>query len=444
MQVLTVISAYFFMYLVVNLILELYGETIKRKGKHLLIAVLTLYYSATVFGYSAATGRTEISDLALVILTLPSPLLILIAYLIGRKLLKISLFKSVGVVRLSLYYAMGIDSFNFLLRKMIFVKGDPYNYLADALGLLLFALIHLAVNHIIRYLIRKSKIISSFPDQIAMQRPMKELANSFLVVSAVFLCTILFLVYPKYNITGNIAAIGFCVICIFIDYNISFYRSATAALENKNIYIQSLGDSVNKLRQAQSEYDGILSSYGELLEQGDLTELTTYHENLVGKTALTGVALHLMQKMQQNPTLVSLLLQKMDYAEKMGTLMKIQEPCNIGELYISDMDLSRVIGNLLDNAIEAAASSDKKYVDLAIENKGEYGKLVIISNSTQCDVDISYVQKSGVSFKQGHCGLGFIQIRNALRKYGNCSIRYAYCDYVFTAYLELGPSPARV
>ena len=76
-----------------------------------------------------------------------------------------------------------------------------------------------------------------------------------------------------------------------------------------------------------------------------------YHASLVSATTHAGSAMELAQKMQENPAVITLLINKLEYAEKKNVRLILSLQCTLENLYIDNMDISRILACLLDNAM---------------------------------------------------------------------------------------------
>ena len=86
------------------------------------------------------------------------------------------------------------------------------------------------------------------------------------------------------------------------------------------------------------------------------------------------------------------------------------------------VDISRCLGILLDNAIEAALESDKKSMDIAIIKKNT-SIIIVVANSYNGDIPvISKLFKEGFSTKGENRGLGLSNLKEIINKYNNVSL----------------------
>jgi len=83
---------------------------------------------------------------------------------------------------------------------------------------------------------------------------------------------------------------------------------------------------------------------------------------------------------------------------------------------VSESQLSRIVGNLLANALEAARQSADKVVRIKISNEMKRKIRIVVTNSVDVKVDISKLYKKGISSKEGHSGFGLYEVRSIVDK----------------------------
>lgn len=135
-----------------------------------------------------------------------------------------------------------------------------------------------------------------------------------------------------------------------------------------------------------------------------------------------------------NMAINSILISKMKIAEEKGIKIGLDLKMNT-DIKISNIDICVILGNLLDNAIEACSIiNGYKYIELKIVS--EFDKLIIkISNNTN-----SYLNEVNGKFlttknNRVH-GIGLIQVDNTVKKY-NGYINRKHENNVFTTYLMI-------
>ena len=84
--------------------------------------------------------------------------------------------------------------------------------------------------------------------------------------------------------------------------------------------------------------------------------------------------------------------------------------------YIENTDLTSLLSNILDNAIEAAKSTSEKMIDLSINRVNGSDMLTCVNSSDMKPVSVSGILKTTKSDKTFH-GMGTKSIRRIVNKY---------------------------
>jgi len=80
------------------------------------------------------------------------------------------------------------------------------------------------------------------------------------------------------------------------------------------------------------------------------------------------------------------------------------------------VQLSRIVGNLLSNAYEAAKHSREKKITLTIDEHGRTRMRFLITNSVDSKVDTSDIFSKGSSSKDSHSGFGLYEVKAIIDK----------------------------
>lgn len=121
--------------------------------------------------------------------------------------------------------------------------------------------------------------------------------------------------------------------------------------------------------------------------------------------------------------------------------MNVEIMINLKELNITTYDLCRILGILLDNAIEAAKECEEKIINVRfIKDLKVDRKLIIIENSyNEMDIDLDKIYEKGYTSKedksQAH-GLGLWTVRKMLSKSTNLNL-FTSKDELFHQQLEI-------
>ena len=225
-----------------------------------------------------------------------------------------------------------------------------------------------------------------------------------------------------------VGAVGFLLI-LFIGFLYSRHtRKIHAALEKiqlehqveqNQLYIDLLTQKYHTLQQYQHDFKKHLAYIQHLAEQNQPAQITTYiasvYDDLQSGT---------LQKLTGNQTLDVLLSDKLQAAQNHAVQFHIDYHPDVQLEQIAPPDLCILLGNLLDNALAAAAKSEQRQLVCQFRMKNEYYAVIHITNS--CDI-APLMADSIPQTSQNDTQHGY-GVQNAIRcaqKYGgDCQFHY--------------------
>lgn len=141
------------------------------------------------------------------------------------------------------------------------------------------------------------------------------------------------------------------------------------ALQDLQDYTQNLEVMYNGIRSFKHDYVNILFSVSGYIENGDMDELKEFFNNKILPTKnLIDQGDYKLNQLSNIGVLEikSLLSAKMIYAHESGIDVAIDIPDRVDGFPIDTIDLARLLGIFLDNAIEAALETEQPRIGLNI------------------------------------------------------------------------------
>ena len=212
------------------------------------------------------------------------------------------------------------------------------------------------------------------------------------------------------------------------------------AMQDLQDYTRNLEAMYNSLRSFKHDYVNILLSLSGYIEDGDMDRLKDFFESKIfpTKNLITGEDYKLNQLSNISVLEIkSLLSAKMIYAHESGIDITIDIPDKVESFLIDTVDLARILGIFLDNAIEATLETEQPQIGLnIIQNKT--GVSIIISNRFRDNgLMLHKLKQKGFSTKIGHQGIGLGNAQKIISSYDNVLLETTMkCDY-FTQHIEL-------
>lgn len=209
-------------------------------------------------------------------------------------------------------------------------------------------------------------------------------------------------------------------------------------VEYQNLYIQSLNNMLDGLREFKHDYNNMLQVMQGYISANDMEGLKNYHSQLLTESRKINNIPCLNSYIKDTPPIYGLLLSKASYSEIKNVSFTVTAMCKLKISNIKIYDFCKVLGILLDNAIEAAAESEKKFVELIIGEKPDKSALFIeVSNSCAGTVDTTTIFNDGYSTKEGHMGFGLWNVQKIISKYKNCKLHTKACEKYFSQKIEI-------
>ncbi len=102
-------------------------------------------------------------------------------------------------------------------------------------------------------------------------------------------------------------------------------------------------------------------------------------------------------------------------------------------------EFARILGILLDNAIQSAEHSEEKIINISFRKDNRNNRnIIFIENSyTNKNVDIDKIFEKGVTEKENHTGLGLWEVRKIINKNNNVKLYTNKTDTLFRQQLEI-------
>jgi len=223
---------------------------------------------------------------------------------------------------------------------------------------------------------------------------------------------------PLMLVIVNIGAI----ILMFIVSNMNTKRNlkliqAEEELLTEKTYNKTLEDLVDGLRTFKHDYNNTLQTiYGYILTD-DMPELKNFFNQILNESREITALDKLKPELFKNPSLFGLVTAKFEYARKSDVTMSLEIYGDLDNLDIKTYDFTRMFGIFLDNAIEAAAGSKKKIVNLYVAERNNKVTIEISNSFSDTGLKVDDMSKKGVSSKGTNRGLGLYKVKEILKKY---------------------------
>ena len=233
--------------------------------------------------------------------------------------------------------------------------------------------------------------------------------------------------------------LSFFVISIYSITRVFKLFLARKELESEKAYNKTLRILHDSVRGFKHDFDNTVTTIGGYIRTNDMEGLKNYYLQLEDDCQKVNTLYVLNPEIINNDGIYNLLTTKYHEAEEKDIKVTITVLLDLGNLKMRIYDFARILGILLDNAIEASSESDEKIINITFRNDSKNSRqLIIIENSYKDkNIDTDKIFEKGISGKENHTGLGLWEVRKILKKTNNANLFTSKTDELFSQQLEI-------
>ena len=350
---------------------------------------------------------------------------IIFFYLIGLK--KFDKYKAIFIsLLLSLLYH---STHTFLSVTISSVTGDSFVTKYEDL---FFVVVLLLTYFVIKKIIFYFHLELNYFDKDYLYSFFKKVIFAFFALQILLFISDIVSNYVHFNSFGSILAtiVFICLLLIFFAMNAKKVQvEREIALNQKKFeqeHLQTYTDEIvalyNEIRGFRHDYAGMLVSMQMAIDSKDLQEIDRIYNQVLVKAN---------QKLRsdkytyfdlnniEDTALRSLIAQSIVYARNKDVEFTLEVKDIITRLSIDLLDLVRIMSVLLNNAVEGAAESYSKQMEVAVI-KMDLETVIVIQNSCKYTMTPSEdLFELGFSTKGRNRGIGLNNVKEILDKYEN-------------------------
>ena len=107
--------------------------------------------------------------------------------------------------------------------------------------------------------------------------------------------------------------------------------------------------------------------------------------------------------------------------DNLGITINLDCFIDFKKLHMEIYEFTRVLGILMDNAIEAAQECNKKIINVIIREEPRRNRQLLVIENTynNKDIDVEKIYEKGYSTKENNTGLGLWEVNKIITKHKN-------------------------
>lgn len=276
------------------------------------------------------------------------------------------------------------------------------------------------------------KIIQYFKLNITMIDSIHNKNKKTLIFNTVFAILVIFIqiylivfyndILPTFIILINIISLlAYFGISIYSLIKTMKLEKTTADLEQEKLYNKTLQILHDNVRAFKHDFSNIIAGIGGYIATKDMDGLEKYYKQLLQDCNQVNNLSSLSPDSINNPAIYTVLANKYYKADSLGIKINLETFVDFNNLHMGIYEFTRVLGILMDNAIEAASECAKKIINVIIRNDVQCNRQLLIIENTynNKDVDIDRLPEKGYSTKPNNTGLGLWEVNKIIQRHKN-------------------------
>lgn len=237
------------------------------------------------------------------------------------------------------------------------------------------------------------------------------------------------------------------ILILLVYFLVSFYSLSrtsklevtTRNLEEEKLYNKTLTILHDNIRAFKHDFNNIVQAIGGYVSSNDMAGLKKYYSQLLDDCQRVNNLNTLSPDVINNPAIYSLLASKYYKADELGIKINLEIFLDLNSINMKIYEFTRILGILLDNAIEATNECEEKIINVMIRKDNRANRQVAIVENTymQKDINIDKIFEKSYSTKPNNTGLGLWEVRQILKKSTNLNLFTTKNDKFFIQQLEI-------
>lgn len=251
--------------------------------------------------------------------------------------------------------------------------------------------------------------------------------NLILGISVIFINSYIISIY-HFNFSTTVKVImilSLLVYFVFSMYSIlrtNKLEQTAKDLETEKIYNKTLSILHDNIRYFKHDFNNIVQVIGGYIDLNDMNGLNKYYQSLLKECKLNNNLNLLNPQTINNPSIYSLLNNKYYQALQYGITMNFEIFSDLSTINFNIYEFTRILGILLDNAIEAANETTEKIIEIQFKSDSKKQLFIIENSCADNNISTTKIFEKGYSTKKNNSGIGLWKVHNILSKNTNIDL----------------------
>ena len=208
-------------------------------------------------------------------------------------------------------------------------------------------------------------------------------------------------------------------------------------LNNLQLCNKTVLNLYDNTRAFKHDFRNILQAIGGYILTNDMDGLKKYYAQVAKECNITNTLSNLNPEVINNPAIYNILANKYDIASTHNIDINLEVMLDLNDLHMNLYELTRILGILLDNAIEASKECNEKSIHIAFK-QDQYKQMLTIENTyNNKQICIDKIFEKDYTTKPHNTGLGLWEVRKILKKNSNLNLYTTKNNDYFSQQLEI-------
>lgn len=245
------------------------------------------------------------------------------------------------------------------------------------------------------------------------------------------------------TIVSILSLLAYFFISIYSLLNTTKLETTSRDLEEAQLYNKTLSLLHDKMRGFKHDFHNIVQGIGGYISTNDMEGLKKYYSQLLKDCDQVNNLTALNPSIINNSAIYNVMAAKYHRADELGVQINLAIFMDLNEIeqHMKIYEFTRILGILMDNAIEATSECKDKVIHVTFRKEENRKRMVMIIENTylnkDVDIDRIFDKDFSTKSKETNSGLGLWEVRQVLKKNNNLNLFTTKNEEFFVQQFEI-------
>lgn len=230
------------------------------------------------------------------------------------------------------------------------------------------------------------------------------------------------------TIISIISLLAYFFISIYSLLSTNKLNTTSQNLEEAQLYIKTLSLLHDTMRGFKHDFHNIVQGIGGYIDSNDIVGLKKYYKDLLKDCNRVNNLTALNPTIINNPAIYNIMATKYHRADENGIIINLTILMDLNELerHIKIYEFTRILGILMDNAIEASIECEEKIINVTFRKEDARHRIIMIIENTYLNKTINtekiFEKNYSTKSSKTNSGLGLWEVRQILKRNNNLNL----------------------